>query len=42
MSTKTNNHIIWSNYNLDLKVTSKDITKYTCSIGKHVRNVYGW
>lgn len=27
---------------LQQKVTSKDITKYTCSIGKHVRNVYGW
>lgn len=24
------------------KATSKDITKYTRAIGKHVRNVYGW
>lgn len=24
------------------KATSKDITKYTRALGKHVRNVYGW
>jgi hypothetical protein len=24
------------------KATSKDITKYTRALGKHIRNVYGW
>ena len=30
----------WKLYNG--KATSKDITKYTRALGKHVRNVYGW
>lgn len=50
MSKKnTKKHMIWSNYNLELNLDwcqsireIRDISRYTRSLGKRIKQIYGW